>query len=160
MKKFCAFIACALIVASCFGCKKDTRPADLPDDMSPCKITITQDGQPVEGVTVELKYTTPVKYTTSGTTDATGVATMVTYGFAGAQQGTAKVRVAKLVTEGAVEADEDGKGGSVGEDFNVIDAQYGSFDTTPLEITVEKKNSVETFEVGPAVHDPVKKGRR
>lgn len=158
MKKICAFIACALLAVSSLGCKDNSRPADLPEDMTPCKITITQEGQPVEGVTVDLEYSTDVKYTTSGTTDASGVAVMMTYGYAGAQQGVAKVRVDKLVTEGASEGDY-GEAGTMGEDFYVVEEQYRSFDTTPLEITVGKKNVEETFEVGPAVHDPAKKKR-
>lgn len=156
MNKFCAFAACALIALTSFGCKDKSRPADLPDDMSPCKITITQEGVPLAGATVEFKYSTDVKYTTSGTTDDSGVATMMTYGYAGAQQGTAKVRVAKLVTEGASEAEEYGEKGETGSDFNVVDAKYRSFDTTDLEITITKENAAETFEVGAPVHEPAK----
>ncbi|MGI6401697.1 MAG: hypothetical protein ACOX0A_06270 [Thermoguttaceae bacterium] len=156
MNKYCAFAVCALIALASFGCKDKSRPADLPDDMTPSRITITQEGEPLAGATVELEYTTPVKYTTSGATDETGVAVMKTYGYAGAQLGTAKVRVSKLVTEGDSEAEEYGESGSMGTDFNVVDAKYMSFETTDLEITIEKGNADATFDVGAAVRDPVK----
>ena len=155
MKRIFALIACALLVLAT-GCQKNTRPADLPEDMSPCKITITQDGQPLAGATVELVYNENVKYQTSGATDETGVATMMTYGYAGAQQGTAKVVVTKLVTEGASEAEDYGEAGNLGKDFQVVDKKYRSKDTTDLEITIGKEIVEQTFEVGAAVHDPAK----
>ena len=155
MKKLASFVLCLALATLAVGCKDNSRPADLPEDMSPCKITITQEGQPLAQATVELVYETQVKYTTSGTTDDSGVATMMTYGYAGAQQGTAKVVVRKLVTEGGSEG-EDGEAGELGEDFQVVDAKYGSADTTELTITIGKDNVNETFEVGPAVHEIAK----
>jgi hypothetical protein len=155
MKNFTIFLSCALILAASFGCtKKNARPADLPEDMSPCSITITQDGTPVEGATVALEYETPVKYQTSGTTDAKGVAIMMTYGHAGAQQGTAKVLVSKLVTEGASEAEDYGESGEMGQDFETIDLKYKAVDTTDLTITIGKDNVAESFEVGAPVRIP------
>ena len=108
MKKFALYISCLLVLAA-FGCNKGGgRPADLPEDMSPCAVTIIQDGQPLAGASVQFEYDTPVKYTTSGVTDEKGVAIMMTYGQPGAQQGTAKVCVSKLVTEGGSEGEEYG----------------------------------------------------
>ena len=153
MKRICAVALCALLAISSFGCKDKSRPADLPEDMSPCEITITQEGTPLAGATVDLQYTTNVKYNTSGVTDENGVAIMKTYGYAGAQQGTAKVRVDKLVTEGASEAEEYGEAGNLGQDFHLVDKKYRSFDTTDLEITIGKENSKESFDVGAAVHE-------
>lgn len=147
-------LLCATLL--CVGCGKKDRPADLPDDMSPCEITITQDGTPVDGATVSFVYATDVKYATSGTTDAKGVAVMMTYGQAGAQQGTAKVLVSKLVTEGASESEEYGETGSLGQDFHVIDAKYRNEATTDLEITIGKSRVKETYEVGAPVHEPAK----
>ncbi len=155
MKKFASLIVSLALLAFIPGCKDNSRPADLPEDMSPCKITITQEGQPLGQATVQLVYDTKVKYTTSGTTDDAGVATMMTYGYAGAQQGTAKVVVTKMVTEGGSEG-EDGKAGELGEDFYVVDAKYGKPETTDLTITIGKENVAETFEVGPAVHEKAK----
>lgn len=157
MKHLAIFCACALVLASFIGCgPKNSRPADLPEDMTPCKITITQEGKPLEGASVSLEYDTPVKYSTSGSTDASGVATMMTYGFAGAQIGTAKVLVTKLVTEGASEAEEYGESGESGQDFDTVDIKYKSVDTTDLTITIGKDNVQETFEVGAPVHVPAK----
>ncbi len=158
MKKYLLLILCVLASVASFGCKDKSRPADLPEDMSPCFVTITQDGQPLEGATVNFEYTTPVKYTTSGITDAKGVAQMCTYGYGGAQIGTAKVVVSKLVTEGLVEAVDEGEESSMGSDFYVVDLKYGSVDTTDLEVTVDSKECKVTFEVGPAVHEPAGKG--
>lgn len=157
MKKYLLLIACVLASVSSLGCKDKSRPADLPEDMSPCFVTITQEGKPLEGASVNFEYTTPVKYTTSGVTDANGVAQMSTYGYGGAQIGTAKVVVTKMVTEGLVEATDDDEEGSMGSDFYVVDAKYGSVDTTDLEITVDSKECKATFDVGPAVHDPAGK---
>lgn len=156
MKKFCVVALYAFLACAAIGCKDKSRPADLPEDMSPCEITITQEGTPLAGATVEFKYTTDVKYTTSGVTDEKGVAIMQTYSYAGAQQGTAKVRVDKLVTEGGAEAEEYGEAGEMGKDFHLVDAKYRSFDTTDLEITIGKENSKESFDVGAAVHDAAK----
>ena len=143
-----------LLLCVCAGCDKNSeRPADLPEDMTPTKITITQEGKPLEGASVLLEYDTPMKYPTSGITDEKGVATMVTYGFAGAQQGTAKVVVIKLVTEGETQGEEYGKKGEYGTDFHVVDAKYRTKETTDLEITIGKKNVKETFEVGAPVHE-------
>ena len=153
MKKFAVYLPCVLILATFFGCgPKNTRPADLPEDMTPCAITITQEGTPVAGVTVDFEYTTPVKYRTSGVTDENGVAAMMTYGFAGAQQGEAKVLVRKVVTEGASEAEEYGEAGNSGADFETVDLKYKSLDTTDLTISIGKDNVAETFEVGAPVH--------
>lgn len=157
MKNFVIYVSCVLVIAAGVGCSpKNSRPADLPDDMTPCRITITQDGAPVESASVVLEYETPVKYATSGTTDAQGVAVMMTYGFAGAQQGSAKVLVSKLVTEGAEEAEEYGQSGKMGQDFETIDVKYKSKDTTDLSITIGKDNVAESFEVGAPVHIPAK----
>ena len=156
MKKFALYLSCLLVLVA-FGCNKGGgRPADLPEDMSPCAVTIIQDGQPLAGATVMFEYDTPVKYTTSGVTDEKGVATMMTYSFAGAQQGTAKVCVSKLVTEGGSEGEEYGDSGSVGQDFDTVDTKYKKKETTDLTITVGKENVAETFDVGAAVHVPAK----
>jgi hypothetical protein len=152
MKNVALLLSSALILAASFGCaKKNPRPADLPEDMSPCVITITQEGTPIEGATVALQYETPVKYQTSGTTDAKGAATMTTYGFAGAQQGTAKVLVSKLVTEGGSEGEEYGDVGTMEQDFETVDVKYKSADTTDLTVTIGADNVAETFEVGAPV---------
>ena len=62
-----------------------------------------------------------------------------------------------MVTEGLVEATDEDEEGSMGSDFYVVDAKYGSVDTTDLEITVDSKECKATFDVGPAVHDPAGK---
>jgi len=137
MKTILAGATFALACVLCVGCgPKNTRPADLPDDMTPCVLTIMQDGKPLEGASVELVYDAQVKYTTSGSSNEKGEAIMMTYGFAGAQQGTAKILVTKLVTEGAEEASEYGESGEMGQDFQTVDPKYGSVDTTDLTVTV------------------------
>lgn len=158
MKKATVFLTSLLIIVAVVGCnKKGQRPADLPDDMTPCVITVTQEGQPVEGATVAFEYETPVKYaTSSNASNEKGEAIMVTYGFPGAQQGKAKVVIKKLVTEGGGDSEEYGEAGSIGQDFNTIDPKYGSVDTTDLTIEIGKENVAQTFDVGPAVHIPVK----
>ena len=153
MKIVFAGLACALACVLCVGCgPKNTRPADLPDDMTPCVITVMQDGKPLEGASVELVYDTKMKYTSSGSSDEKGEATIMTYGFAGAQQGNAKILVTKLVTEGAEEAAEYGEAGAMGQDFQTVDPKYGSADTTDLTVEIGKSNVKQTVDVGESVH--------
>ena len=136
------------------GCSKDpNRPADLPKLYS-CSITITQDGKPLEEATVTLVSKTPAKFGTgTATTDASGTATLKTYGYNGIPLGQYKVLIEKRGVEGARESkneygDTIQVGGTI---YQYVDAQYVSERSTPFEIDITEKGGKETFEVGAPV---------
>jgi len=133
------------------GCGKDpNRPADLPT-LYPVKITVTQEGQPVTEATVTVTSKTPMKYGSSSTdTDATGVATLRTYGYVGVPAGEYTVTIEKRGVEGARETtneygEPEMRGGQI---YQYVDAQFASQASSPLSITVTDKGATETFEVG------------
>ena len=136
------------------GCSKDhNRPADLPP-LYPVKITVTQEGQPVEGATVTVNAKTPMKYGSSSTdTDTSGVATLRTYGYAGVPAGEYVVAIERRGIEGAREVmneygEPETRGGQI---FQYVDAKFASQNSSPLSITVTDKGATETFEVGTPV---------
>jgi len=140
------------------GCNRnDGRPADMPK-LYPVTISIIQDGQPLDGATVTLIAKTPAvaQYgTSSGTTTATGTATIRTYGYDGVPIGDYTVLVEKRVTEGEREIIQEGMGvvGTIGgRVFQLVNTQFTAQATTPLSISVaERRGATETFDVGAAV---------
>jgi len=141
------------VLAFQIGCGNDPgRPQDLPK-LYPVNITVTQEGNPLEGATVTLKSKEAVKYAVcSGTTNAAGVAVLLTYGYAGAPLGQYAVMIDKTGVEGAKEAiNEEGlsyeTGGAI---YRYVDAQYW-LESTPLSIDVTEKGAKETFDVGKPV---------
>ena len=140
-----------LFQAGCGG--NDGRPADMPKLYS-VRITVTQDGNPLDGATVTLVANTPSTYgESSGTTDASGVATMMTYGYAGVPADDYAVRITKSVVEGATERlTEEGRpimtGGQL---FQYVEERYTQTNTTPHSLTVTDRAVTETFDVGSPV---------
>jgi hypothetical protein len=136
------------------GCRKDrNRPEDLPK-LYPVSITVTQESKPLEGATVTLHAKTPTKYgTCTAVTDATGVASLQTYTYAGAPIGQYAVTVGKRGVEGAKETtNEYGEtittGGKI---YQYIDGKYGNETNTPFSIDVTESGASESFEVGAPV---------
>ena len=146
-------ISTALLLAGCGGGDAARRPADMPP-IYPVKITITQDGAALQEASVTLTAKTSAKYgIASGMTDASGVAVIRTYGFAGVPEGNYTVTVSKRVVEGAVEErDEDGNtyqtGGKV---YEYVNAQYLNA-SSPLSVEVTTKGATESFDVGAPAH--------
>jgi len=141
-----------LFQAGCGGGDKG-RPADLPKLFS-VNITITQEGKPLEGAIVTLSAKSPSTYGTSmGTTNASGVATMRTYGYDGTPAGEYAVLVDKKGVENQKES-KDEYGGTVltgGQSYRYTNAQYADKDKTPHSLTVTEKGASGSFEVGAPV---------
>ncbi|MDR1491543.1 MAG: carboxypeptidase-like regulatory domain-containing protein [Planctomycetaceae bacterium] len=152
MKKTIAFSMAILTASLIAGCQDQSRPADLPT-LFPCAILITQDGKPLDGAVVEL---VPVdaanaKYRASSATDADGKAVLTTYGFDGVPAGRYKVCVWKTVVEGVKQfTNADGETVNTnGVDYQTVEPQYSSAETTPHEINIaDKKTPLISFDVG------------
>ena len=139
------------------GCKTDDgRPKDLPKLYS-CTITVIQDGQPLEGANVTFRAKDPtVKFATcSGTTDASGTAKIMTYGFPGVPTGSYKVIVKKIISEGgepSTDASKISSGKKVSE-YSLVASEFTKEDTTTLEMEITTQKSEQTFDVGKSVKD-------
>ena len=135
--------------------------------LHPCRITITQEDKPLASATVRLYATgTGAKWHCSGTTDANGVADLMTQGqFRGVPEGTYKIAVQKeevvsLATPEQLAAIEKAKTENPKwydppnikqEIWQLVEKNYTLADSTTLEITVSKGQNSETFDVGKAV---------
>ena len=135
-------IALILIAAmSITGCgKNNSRPSDLPQ-LFPCVLTITQEGNPLDGAYVTLipMEESNAKYQASSVTNKSGEATIVTYGFDGVPAGKYKVCVRKVVGE------ED-------REYQLVEPKYSDPLNTPHEIEIiGKKMPPASFDVGKTV---------
>ncbi|MBR4750256.1 MAG: carboxypeptidase regulatory-like domain-containing protein [Thermoguttaceae bacterium] len=174
MKRALIISLLVLPLTALCGCGEKTPP-DMPK-LFPTSITITQEGTPVEGASVQLlkKDDLYYKWLAGGTTDASGVCTIRTMGkYTGAPEGTFQVVVYKTnkiesetrkaqpnapsdpaeAAEWAKKVDEEEK------EFDQIDTKYKSVDTTDLTITIASGKNAETLEVGAPVNIEVKKAR-
>ena len=119
-------------------------------DLAPCKITVTQGDAPLEGASVAL-YSDGFKLTVDGTTDASGVAEIVTNRVSpGCPKGSFKVVIFKTSVEEIEDSTApDGKR-NVG--YQLVDGQYGSVDTTPLTLEVTGETNA-SFDVGAPIRE-------
>jgi len=142
-----------LLQAGCGG--DDGRPADLPR-LFPVQIEVIQGGSPLEGAVVTLISKTPATYSTSsGTTNASGVAVLRTHGFNGTPEGEYTVLITKEGSENQTEARSlEGLPIMVGGQFyRYVDSQFATASTSPLSLTVTAGSGTtrESFDVGAAV---------
>ena len=149
-----------------WGCSSEKRPDGMPP-LHPCRITITQDGAPLEGATVVLHATSDgTRWRCSGVTDAGGVVNLQTQGqFRGVPAGTYKVTVEKeevvsLATPEQLAALERAKAENPQwydppkfkyESWQLVSKEYTQEATTLHEITVSSGQNSATFDVGKAV---------
>ena len=151
-----------LLVCVLVGCSSDGRPKDLPK-LYATTITITMDGQPLEGADVSLAGTGDVgRWAAMGTTDASGVAVIKTLGqYEGAPAGsfavcvnkrtwgdgptakTPKPTAALAATAWQRKVDE--------EKFEIfhVDKAYKLPNTTPLKTEIKEEKNELSFEVKP-----------
>ncbi|MDR1960343.1 MAG: carboxypeptidase-like regulatory domain-containing protein [Planctomycetaceae bacterium] len=153
------FLFCATLT----GCNRNSpRPDDLPE-LSLCKITVTQNGVPLQDAEVAIfSKDTSAKYrNATGTTDTEGIAEMRTYGFSGVPVGTYKVTVKKTVLEGAKEYVDDYGATQVsgGKDYNFVNRRYLDEKTTDLEIEITAGKNEISVDVGKPVHELYQSGR-
>ena len=133
------FLCLAALLAVFAGCKED-KPADLPD-LYPTKVTVTKDGQTIDGASVSLSPESG-KWSASGMTDASGVAAIKTNGkYEGATPGKYKVSVNKVVTEGEIPQEEADKMSF--EELQKAYADRKSESIIPDHLTIPAKSPIE-----------------
>ncbi|MDO5582160.1 MAG: carboxypeptidase regulatory-like domain-containing protein [Planctomycetia bacterium] len=143
-------------VGMCTGCG-EKQPEGLPE-LSPCTITITQEGSPLAQATVLLIPQDPSlkDWSMGGTTDANGKALIRTHGqYNGIPVGEYIVVVNKE------ERTDDPKANSKAVKdpdyvapkvlFSLVETKYNNPGTTPLKFKMEKETGSATFEVGKKV---------
>jgi len=165
MKRSMFMLPLVAVVATLFsGCAQEQKPDGLPD-LYPCTLTLTQDGQPLAGATVQvLSADADGKWSAGGTTDEQGKVILVTYGkYQGVQAGKHKVVVSKQesdVPEGEMEAGivvpGSGGGGTLPTSYTLVEKEYTSQETTPLELEiVPDQDNDQTFECGKAIREKI-----
>lgn len=156
-----AFVAASVVA---FGCGGPKKPADLPE-LHPVKITVVQDGQPLEGATVTLAPNdASMRFVVGYKTDKSGVAEIRTQGeWKGAPAGTYKVLISKVDVKDTSElgpppTDPDAKkeydaklAELSGQSADTVDPKYGKANTTPEEIEVAAGGVEKTIDVGAKV---------
>ena len=150
MKSSCTILT--ILAVLLVGCTPSNRPAGLPP-LHPCTITITQNGSPLADVSVWLVATEPSEWPSTGVTDASGQAMIVTFGqFRGAPIGEYAVVLSKTVSEFNGTRGPDGEivSGKT-EFFSLVAVEYTKSETSVLKMTVVKGNNVQTFEIGEPV---------
>ena len=142
-----------------FGCGPKL-PEGMPK-LHPCTLTITQEGQPLEGALVALMSndSTLAKWAPSGVTDTSGKVVLKTQGkYDGAAAGEYKVIVTKEVVEKGVVLQEETattpERSIPGKTFSYVEKQYGDVQKTPLTLKIEGKTN-ETFDAGKAVKEEI-----
>jgi len=151
---YCRYLLLLLLSLS-IGCSVDSRPADLPP-LFPCTVSVTQGGAPLDDANVELVSTSPdtQKYRPSATTDANGIAVIMTYGFPGAPAGTYKILVRKMIEDDIVYGtDEYGEQRVASSSrYQVVGDRYFNAEATPHEIEVTPRGRTQiTIDVGEPV---------
>lgn len=163
------FVGAVVFIAGC----GEERPAGMPK-IYPATMTVTyDDGTPADGATVLLiapKDSPATGWTCGGTTGPDGTVELRTHGrFLGAPEGTFKVTVMRAIGETgdpdpSTMTDEEYQKAmerfkaslTQTVNYNMIEAEYGAADKTPLEITVEpKKGQKFTLTVGEPIKDAI-----
>ena len=158
-------IICFLLILSLFcfsGCGGKKKPSDLPP-LYPVKITVVQDGNPLEGATVNfIADGANVRFTTAGITDKNGVATIKTdIDWPGVPVGKYKVCISKVVmppeepTDASLSYEERRAkaGARSAQTKSLVDSRFLRPRTTTLAIDVTESGATETFDVGAAVDE-------
>ena len=147
----CRYLALLPLLLFC-ACSKSSRPADLPP-LFPCTVSVTQGGSPLEGAYVELLSQDAQKYRPSAAADASGKATLLTYGFPGAPAGKYKVLVRKTIEDDIVYSTDEYGTQSIASSnrYELVDDLYHDATKTPHEIDVASKKIEITIDVGSAV---------
>ena len=161
MKKY--LFSFLLLSLFCFsGCGGKKKPSDLPP-LYPVKITVLQDGNPLDDATVNLIADgTNVRFTTAAVTDKNGVATIKTdFDWPGAPAGKYKVCVSKIVRPPEDSADaslsyeerRSQAGARDAQTKSLVNSKYLRPTSTDLSIEVTTNGATETFDVGAAVEE-------
>ena len=162
---------CGLVMVVCFclclaGCgKKQKYPDGMPEPF-PTVITITQEGQPLQGASIALiPMDSKNSWNAGGMTDASGKASLLTLTkYNGVVPGKYYVIITKRESDGSKytqpdpETDPEGYAKfmreSMGEkiaSYDLIDPKYGKISPTAETIDVAEGKNEKTIDVGKAV---------
>jgi len=159
MKPFCVLLSILVVLLN--GCAPSNRPAGLPP-LHPCTVTVTQNGTPLADVSVQLISKETEAWPTTGVTDASGNAVIVTYGrFHGTPVGEYTVVLSKTesVSTGGQSGEETNSGTT--EIFSLIAVEYTKAETSKLRMTVSVGKNAQSFDIGAPVRvlvDTIKPG--
>lgn len=161
----------AVALSAVVGCGGPKKPADLPE-LYPVKITVIQDGQPLEGASVMLNDPSlQVRFVMGGQTDAKGVAEIKTDAqFSGAPAGEFKVTIRKTTEpesageapiDSAERAEWEAKQAELANQMaDTVDLKFGDMAQTPETITVGPGGVEKTVDVGEKVNIPFSESRK
>ncbi len=158
--KFRIAIVLCLMIMVVTGCNRSKKPEGFPDVVK-VSVVITQENAPLTDAQIELipEDSAMDRWPVTGTTDASGKATLVTYGkFEGCPIGKYKVTVVKddidtkkvEVPEGVDPAEVKTAPGKI---YSFVELKYTDPKKTTLEVTVEKGTKTVTLDVGKKVHE-------
>ena len=150
-----------LLLVSTFGCHSGRVPPQGMPKLYPCAINITQEDEPLAGAIVKLyPQGDTFHWTVTGKTDETGTAVIYTDGyFKGAPAGEYKITVDKCETVSpplpvvlptntvALEKLYNWQEAET-KNYCLVEPVYGKTDSTPLSISVDKKKTEASFDVG------------
>lgn len=162
----------AVAVTLVVGCGGPKKPADLPE-LYPVKITVIQDGQPLEGASVMLNDPSlKIRFVMGGTTNAQGVAEIKTDAqFPGAPEGEFKITIRKATepessgemapTDPAERAEWEKKQAELmNQTADTVDLKFGDMAQTPATIKVVPGGAEATVDVGEKVNIPFSESRK
>lgn len=145
-----------LIILTVFletGCSSGPDPPEGMPTLHPVKITLLQDGKPVESASVRLVPNgKPSSWYSGGSSDAQGMVAIKTHGqFLGAPAGNYKVTITKIETPTASNSSLENLNQATHQDssFDLVDPKFGSPAKTPLLIEVAEGSNEKEFELGP-----------
>ena len=141
------------------GCSQ-RQPDDFPK-LYPVNIHVAQNGTPLDDASIVLRPSdaSVTPWTVGAKTDASGTATLWTHGkFKGAPAGKFKVIISKIVNEGEKEyldalSREDAAAAQRIDvkSFSLVEDEFESETTTPLEIEITPKTRTIEIDAGPVV---------
>ena len=170
MRKVALLSLLAIVTLGVFGCGGPKKPSDLPE-LYPCKIKVIQDGQPLEGASVQLNDPEKTsRFVVGGVTDDKGVAEVKTDGkFKGAPAGKYKVLISKVFVpeipdevppeDPEARKEYDKKINELNaQQADTIDVKFKRPTQTPAEIEVTSGGVEAEFDVGATVNVSVGSG--
>jgi len=141
-----------------FGCNGPKTPANLPK-LYPCKITVVQDGKPLEDAMVTVYN--DLGFVIAGKTDAKGVATITVDGrWPGVPEGEHVISISKITEPTDLPPPPQSMFSAEGRNYmeqltkgtkETVDPKYSAGRKSELRLNVGKKSTNETFDVGAAV---------
>lgn len=171
MKRIIFGILGSIGLVMLIGCGGEPLPKDLPKTYA-VKITVTQDGSPLEGASVSLMpEDTSSRFSAGGITDASGVVIPQTLGmYSGVPAGQYKATITKTdrvekasskkmvrpAPPGAPPRSADAENLRKEYDhFNLVEAEYRDSKKTPLTVNVQTQSNAVALDAGKAVREKV-----